>query len=212
MKKQIIILALSISSLTGVLLAQKGNQPGGGGQGGPGGPDGKRPVPPIIAALDLNKDGIIDADEISKASKSLLKLDKNGDGKLTEYRPKPPGGGPPGGKGGKGGQGGPGGGKGGPGKGGPDGPDGKGGGPGGPGGPDGKRPAPPIIAALDLNGDGVIDADEISKAADSLKTLDKNGDGKLTEEELHPPRPDGPGGPGGPGGKGGGPEGKGPKK
>lgn len=120
MKKQIIILALSISSLTGVLLAQKGNQPGGGGQGGPGA--------------------------------------------------------------------------------------------GGPGGPDGKRPPPPIIAALDLNKDGVIDADEISKAAKSLKKLDKNGDGKLTEEELRPPHPDGPGGPGGPGGKGGGPDGKGPKK
>jgi hypothetical protein len=219
MKKQIIILALSISSLTGVLLAQKGNQPGGGGQGGPGGggpggPGGPPPVPPIIAALDLNKDGAIDADEISKAAKSLKTLDKNHDGKLTddEYRPKPPGGGPPGGgggKGGPGGKGGAGGGQGGSGKGGPGGQAGPGG---GPGGPDGKRPAPPIIAALDSNGDRVIDAGEISKAADSLKTLDKNGDGKLTEEELRPPHPEGPGGPGGPGGKGGGPDGKGPKK
>ena len=75
-------------------------------------PGGKRPVPPIIAALDLNKDGIIDADEISKAPQSLLTLDKNGDGKLTEdeYRPKPPGGpgGPGGDQGGPGGKGGPG--------------------------------------------------------------------------------------------------------
>ncbi len=57
------------------------------------GPDGKRPVPPIVAALDTNGDGIIDANEIANASASLLKLDKNGDGKLTpdEYRPHPRG-------------------------------------------------------------------------------------------------------------------------
>lgn len=93
-------------------------------------------IPPIIAALDLNKDGIIDAEEIAKASESLKKLDKNGDGKLTEdeFRPKPPGG--PGG----GGPGGPqGGGKG-----------GKGGGPGGPGGkgPGGPQDGPPKRAPI----------------------------------------------------------------
>lgn len=235
MKKQHLILALSISALTSVLCAQGGKPPGGGpggpggGPGGPGGPGGgqggKNFVPPIIAALDLNKDGTIDAGEIAKAPQSLLKLDKNHDGKLTEdeYRPKPPGGqGGPGGKdgpggggkkgpGGKGGpEGGPGGGQGRP-PGGP-GKDAPQGGPGGPqGGPDGKRPMPPIIAALDTNNDGVIDADEIAKSAESLKTLDKNGDGKLTEDELHPPRPEGQGGPGGgPGGKGA-PGGKPPK-
>ncbi|HEX4119817.1 MAG TPA: hypothetical protein VH619_04240 [Verrucomicrobiae bacterium] len=59
----------------------------------PVGPDGKRRVPPIVAALDVNGDGIIDASEIANASASLLKLDKNGDGKLEprEYRPHPPG-------------------------------------------------------------------------------------------------------------------------
>ena len=234
MKKQHIILALSISALTSVLCAQQGKPPGGGQGGpggGPGGPGGGRPVPPIIAALDLNKDGTIDAEEIAKAPESLLKLDKNGDGKLTEdeYRPKPPEGpGGPGEKGGPGGggPGGPAGKKGGGGKGGPDGDQagpkgGPGGGKGGPqggpgdgkggpqgapgdgkGGPGGPRPVPPIIAALDLNKDGVIDADEISKAAESLKTLDKNNDGKLTSDELHPPRPEGQGGPGGPGGPG----------
>ncbi len=103
MKKQRLILALSISAFTSVLFAQQGKPPGGG-QGGPGG----RMIPPIIAALDLNKDGMIDADELSKAPQSLLKLDKNGDGKLTEdeYRPKRPEG--QGGPGGAGGQGGPG--------------------------------------------------------------------------------------------------------
>ena len=72
---------------------------------------------------------------------------------------------------------------------------GPGGGPGGPGGPGGgHRPMPAIIAALDANHDGVIDADEIANASAALKTLDKNGDGKLTMDELMPPPPQGMGG------------------
>ena len=76
----------------------KGDRPPGGGQraapfGGPprgileGGP-GAGPNLPALNALDLNKDGIIDADEIAKAPQSLKALDKNGDGKITpdEYR------------------------------------------------------------------------------------------------------------------------------
>lgn len=60
------------------------------------------------------------------------------------------------------------------------------------GGPEGgHRPPPPIIEALDLNHDGVISADEIAVAAQSLKKLDKNGDGVLTPDELRPPRPPG---------------------
>lgn len=66
---------------------------------------------------------------------------------------------------------------------------------GGPGGP-GHRPPPPIIAVLDANHDGVIDATEIANASAALLTLDKNGDGQLTPEELRPPRPEG--GAGGP--------------
>ena len=56
---------------------------------------------------------------------------------------------------------------------------------------------------LDLNGDGVIDADEIAKAKESLKALDKNGDGKLTPDEYRMgfpgggPRSNRPGPPGG---------------
>jgi len=56
----------------------------------PPGPDGKRPpLPPLIKALDANRDGIIDASEIANSSAALLKLDINGDGKLTsdEYLP-----------------------------------------------------------------------------------------------------------------------------
>ena len=59
------------------------------------------------------------------------------------------------------------------------------------GGPGGQRPPPPLIAALDANHDGVIDADEIANAPAALKKLDKNGDGKLTQDELRPPRPEG---------------------
>jgi hypothetical protein len=77
-------------------------------------------------------------------------------------------------------------------------PDGNGppsGGQGGPGmggpGMGGRRPTPPLIAALDANHDGVIDADEIANAPTALKKLDKNGDGKLTQDELRPPRPQG---------------------
>ena len=62
---------------------------------------------------------------------------------------------------------------------------------GGKGGKEGKRPMPPIVSALDANGDGVIDAKEIADAPQELKKLDKNNDGKLTADELHPPRPDG---------------------
>ena len=85
-----------------------------------------------------------------------------------------------------------------------------GGGPPGQDGPGMGRPHPPmplIVKALDANGDGVIDADEIANAVAALKKLDKNGDGKLTRDEYlgkPPMRPqrDGAGGPpqDGPGG------------
>ena len=60
--------------------------------------------------------------------------------------------------------------------------------------PHGRHPVPAIIKALDANGDGVIDSDEMKNAGDALKSLDKDGDGKLTREEYMgppPPRPDG---------------------
>lgn len=79
-----------------------------------------------------------------------------------------------------------------------------------PPGPDGRMPpAPPLLRALDTNGDGIIDANEIANAPAELKTLDKNGDGQLTPDEYrpkhrHPPGPppdDDAGGPP-PGGQG----------
>lgn len=46
---------------------------------------GDRPMggPPFMAALDANKNGTIDADELTGAPAALLKLDKNSDGQLT---------------------------------------------------------------------------------------------------------------------------------
>src|ERR1017187_9790412 len=61
----------------------------------------------------------------------------------------------------------------------------------------GQHPPPPspLMQALDVNHDGVIDADEIANAPAALKTLDKNGDGKLTPDELCPARLPRKGGP-----------------
>jgi caffeoyl-CoA O-methyltransferase len=61
--------------------------------------DPRFPAPPIMQALDANRDGVIDADEIANASAGLKKLDKTGDGKLTTeeygFKPGSPDGGPP---------------------------------------------------------------------------------------------------------------------
>ena len=207
MKAKVILLTLALGVSTCLLTAQDGPAPRDGQRppgrdGGPGGPGmfrGQRPMDPITEALDMNKDGIIDAEEIAKATESLKKLDKNGDAKLTvdEIRPPRPGG-----------------------RGGPDAktpgvaaqqPPPREDGPGAaaaPAGANDRRPLNPIVAALDLNKDGVIDADEMIKASESLKALDKNSDGKLTADEFRPARPGGrcgrggPGGPGAPGGPG----------
>lgn len=44
----------------------------------------------------------------------------------------------------------------------------------------------PLFAALDTNGDGIIDAQEIANASASLRKLDRNGDGQITEDEVRP--------------------------
>ena len=68
--------------------SDQGHPPGG---PGPGGPRFHRfPPPPLFAALDANHDGVIDQAEIANASAALLKLDKNGDGKLTRDELMPP--------------------------------------------------------------------------------------------------------------------------
>ena len=123
------------------------------------------PPPPLLVALDTNHDGVIDAGEIANASAALKSLDKNGDGQLTPDELRPP---PPSGTNQ----------------------------PPLPPPPAGrKHPVSPIMAALDTNGDGILEADEIANASASLLKLDKNGDGQLTRDELRPKgfgRPPGP--------------------
>src|SRR6476646_9520693 len=142
MKYQIILTALLATSALAILAQDGSGAPAGDRPPrGPGGP-GHRP-PPFIAALDVNKDGVIDATELANAPAALAKLDKNGDGQITldellpprrADAPEPPADAP-------------------------------------------KRPAPPIFAALDTDGDGVISAAELGNATASLAKLDKNGDG-----------------------------------
>lgn len=69
-----------------------GRPPGGPGRGPgrPGGPGRGRGVPPLIVALDANKDGKIDASEIANAAKAIAALDKNGDGIISGDEMHPP--------------------------------------------------------------------------------------------------------------------------
>ncbi len=73
------------------------------GGGPPGGPQGDRPPPPpIIQALDTDRDGELSADEIKAAATNLLKLDTNKDGILSREETRPVPGGREGGPGGRG--------------------------------------------------------------------------------------------------------------
>ena len=60
--------------------------------------------------------------------------------------------------------------------------------------PRAKAPPPLVVATLDANHDGIIDAAEIKNSVAALKSLDKNADGKLTTAELRRPRPARPAG------------------
>ncbi|HWH72425.1 MAG TPA: hypothetical protein VNT26_23895 [Candidatus Sulfotelmatobacter sp.] len=61
-----------------------------------------------------------------------------------------------------------------------------------------KAHLPPLMTALDTDGNGELSAEEIANASAALLKLDANGDGKLTREELRPKHPGRPGGPGRP--------------
>ncbi|MDB6059217.1 MAG: hand repeat-containing protein [Verrucomicrobiales bacterium] len=183
MKKLLVAIALAAALPALTTLAQPGRGPRGGGAGaaggGQGGPGGHRPPPsPIVAVLDANHDGVIDAQEIANAPAALATLDVDGDGSLTpaELRPPPPQGGQSGGQRGNGAHAGRGGQQ-------------QNGGPSD--GPGGNHPVPPLIAVLDANGDGTIDAQEIANSSTALKALDANGDGQLTHDEFCPPPPGG---------------------
>ena len=53
------------------------------GKPGEGPPPGHRPPPPLIAALDTDKDGTLSAEELKAAPEALLQLDQNDDGVLS---------------------------------------------------------------------------------------------------------------------------------
>jgi hypothetical protein len=88
---------------------QGSDSPGEGpGAGGPPASRPPHPLPPIVVALDANRDGAIDTSEIDNASAALKTLDRNNDGQLSpdEYRPpRPHRRGGPGGQGERGGSG-----------------------------------------------------------------------------------------------------------
>jgi Ca2+-binding EF-hand superfamily protein len=162
---RLILVALPFG-LAAALAAQPSPGNGPHGPRGPRGPG--RHGPPIVRALDTNKDGVISADEIANAATSLKALDANGDGTVSvdELRPTPP----------------------------PDAPADM---PPPPADADGTRPHPmdPIMLALDANGDGALSATEIANAPTSLKALDLNKDGQLTLDEFRPLPSAGAGGP-----------------
>jgi Ca2+-binding EF-hand superfamily protein len=62
---------------------------GRGGRGERGGPGGPMQADPVTLALDADHDGTLSAEEIKNAPAALRKLDKNGDGKLTEDEVRP---------------------------------------------------------------------------------------------------------------------------
>jgi hypothetical protein len=194
---KLMIAALALGSSAWIATAQSADAaaPEGGPPGGPGMRP-HRPPPLFLKALDANTNHVIDAEEIANAATALQALDKDGDGKLSleELLGPPPGAG----QHGEGQR--------------PPRPHGPPPGEGVDGGTN-HPPVPPLIAALDANHDGVVDATELANAPAALKTLDKNGDGKLTPDEFLPPFRRGPRGPGGhgmggPGGFGGPPPGE----
>lgn len=153
----------------------------GGREGREGGREGGPRMNPLFAALDTNGDGVIDATELANATASLKKLDKNGDGKLTEDEVRPA-------FFGRGGPGGP-------------------GGPGGRGGPGMGNPEEMVarLMQFDKNGDGKLSKDELpERMAGMMERGDLDKDGFLSREEIEKlARMGGPGGPGGERGRGG---------
>jgi Ca2+-binding EF-hand superfamily protein len=114
---------------------------------------------PLMRALDTDGNGELSVSEIENASKSIVKLDKNGDGKVSADEMKPDMAGmpfPPGG--------------GRPDEGGPR--------------PDGEMMTK-MFEARDANKDGKLSGDEIpERLQNMLGRLDSNKDGAITKDEL----------------------------
>ena len=123
-------------------------------RGRPGGPGGPPPPNPIMMALDVDGDHEISAAEIEGAVVALKRLDKNGDGKLTQDELRPPRRGP----------GGPGEGRRGEGRAGAGRPDGP---------PRGRDRA-----------DGPPDEERQARMLANMMKADKDGDGKISKEEA----------------------------
>lgn len=94
---------VTLTLVAAPLMAQDGRPPRPEREGGERGERGERGreggregmfqrISPLMTALDSNTNGVIEAEELTNATTSLKKLDKNGDGKLTEdeLRPTPP--------------------------------------------------------------------------------------------------------------------------
>ncbi len=137
--------------VAGLLLAQEG--PGGFGRGPVG-------VSPLVRALDADTDGAISTKEIKAAPGALRKLDKNGDGNLTEDEVRPEFGGREGRR-----------------------PEGRGEAP----GAGGASPDELLqtLLAFDKNKDGKLQKDEVPERMQGLFTRgDANKDGILTTAEI----------------------------
>jgi len=103
-RSKLFILALGLAGLGYSLTAQDNGAPPPDGSGPDRPPMRRRmPVHPLMQALDINKDGTLDEQEIANAATALKALDKNGDGKITPDELRPPF--PPGGEHGPGGPG-----------------------------------------------------------------------------------------------------------
>ena len=96
MRRWMWLLGMVVAAGVATAIAQPPGRPGGDERGGqPGGPGGQRgdfppPPNPLFQALDTDGDGEISASEIANAAKSLLTLDKNKDGKLSDEETRPP--------------------------------------------------------------------------------------------------------------------------